>query len=352
MTTTPEATFRIGTDSSKFPAPAGADARWLLARAAEVGLEGVFFRSALELSPSLDVGELRDVREYADELGLYVEVGAAKVNPFAAPEAPEIRALGDGDYLRGIERIVAASSAAGIYEIWAATANYKFDIPGRLGCDRYRTDVTWDEQLAATAKVLDLLAPVLREHGCHLNLETHEEITTFELVELVERAGPDAFGITFDTANVLIRAEDPVAAARRVAPYTRQTHVRDAALFFADDGLCRVLAPCGEGVIDWVGVLDALRDAPRRDLSIEGIMHRRFQLPISIFDPEWHTRQPDTTTTELAELVRLTRGYEQQVADGARRSRKSLAQEADAGERERFVRDSAAYLRAVAADLS
>jgi hypothetical protein len=99
-------------------------------------------------------------------------------------------------------------------------------------------------------------------------------------------------------------------------------------------------------------VLDALRDAPRRDLSIEGIMHRRFQLPISIFDPEWHTRQPDTTTTELAELVRLTRGYEQQVVDGARRSRKSLAQEADAGERERFVRDSAAYLRAVAADLS
>ncbi|TNM50209.1 sugar phosphate isomerase/epimerase [Nocardioides albidus] len=340
--------FRIGTDSSKFPAPPDTDAAWLLEKAAKVGLEGVFFRSALELSPALDVGELRALREQADDLGLYLEVGAAKINPFAAPEAPEIRILGDGDYLLGIERIVAACAAAGIHEIWAATANYKFDLAGRLACDRYRTDVTWDDQLRATAKVMAQLAPVLRAHGSHLNIETHEEITTFELVRLVEEGGPDAFGITFDTANVLIRGEDPVAAARRVAPYTRQTHVRDGALFFTDEGLCRVLAPCGQGVIDWPALLSALLAAPRRALSIEGIMGRRFQLPIPLYDPLWHAGQPDMTTVEMAELVRLACGYEGAVERGERRSLASLAEPADDHEREQFVLDSVAHLRAVA----
>ncbi|GAA3667240.1 sugar phosphate isomerase/epimerase [Nocardioides ginsengisoli] len=344
----PEPTFRIGTDSSKFPAPAGTDAAWLLQKAASAGLEGVFFRSALELSPTLDVGELTALRQQADELDLYLEVGAAKINPFAAPEAPEIRALGDGDYLLGIERIVAACAAAGIHEIWAATANYKFDLAGRLACDRYRTDVTWEEQLRATAKVMAELAPVLRAHGSHLNIETHEEITTFELVRLVEEGGPDAFGITFDTANVLIRGEDPVAAARRVAPYTRQTHVRDGALFFTDQGLCRMLAPCGQGVIDWPALMAALVGAPRRALSIEGIMGRRFQLPIPIYDPLWHAGQPDMTTVEITELVRLARAYDAAVARGERRSLASLSEPADDDERERFVLDSVAHLRAVA----
>lgn len=346
-----EAGFRIGTDSSKFPAPAGAGASWLLERAAEVGLEGVFFRSALELSPGLDVGELTALRQTADDLGLYLEVGAAKVNPFAAPESPEIRALGDGDYLTGIERIVAACAAAGIHEIWSATANYKFDIAGRMACDRFRTDVTWTEQLDATRKVMAALAPALREHGCHLNLETHEEITTFELVRLVEDGGPDAFGITFDTANVLIRGEDPVAAAHRVAPYTRQTHVRDAALFFTDEGLVRMLAPCGAGVIDWPGLLAALAVAPRKALSIEGIMGGRFQLPIPIYDPLWHAGQPDMTPLEMAVLVRGARSYEAQVVAGERRSRASLAEPADDAEREQFVLDSVAHLRLVAAGL-
>jgi sugar phosphate isomerase/epimerase len=340
--------FLVGTDSSKYPVPEGAGARWLLTKMTEVGLDGVFFRSALELSPTLDVAELRDVKAMADDLGLYVEVGAAKINPFAAPEAPEIRQLGDGDYLRGVERIIEVCAAAGLHEIWAATANYKFDLPGRLACDRYRTDVAWQEQLRATAGVMKALAPVLRSHGCHLNIETHEEITTFELVDLVEQGGVDVFGITFDTANVLIRGEDPVAAARRVAPYTRQTHVRDAALFFTDDGLCRMLAPCGEGVIDWPQLLDALRSAPRTVLSVEGIMHRRFELPIPLYDALWHAGQPDMTTIEMAELVRLTRNYEGLVESGRRRSRESLRREAGPDERESFVLASAEHLRAIA----
>ena len=86
-------TLRVGTDTSKFPEATSRGAAWTLQRVADLGLDGAFFRSAFELSPTLDPGELRDVADTAHDLGLYLEVGAAKINPFATPEFPEIRQL-------------------------------------------------------------------------------------------------------------------------------------------------------------------------------------------------------------------------------------------------------------------
>lgn len=343
---------RIGTDTSKFPGAPDHDATWVIEQAHRVGLEGVFFRSVFEVSPTVDISQMSEVVAAATALGMYLEIGTAKVNPYATAEAPEIRALGGGDYVAGMTRLIEACATAGVHELWSATANYKFDIPGRLGCDRFRTDVSWADQLSGIASLMGKLAPVLRANGCHLNLETHEEITSFELVRLVEQAGPDAFGITFDTANVLIRAEDPVASARRVAPYTRQTHVRDAALFFTPDGIVRMLQPCGNGVIRWRPLLaELLSAAPRLCLSIEGIMDTRFQLPLSIYDPLWQAGHPDLTIGEFAEIVRLTTDYEHRAAEGRERSRLDLSRPADPAERLEFITTSAAYLRSTLAEL-
>jgi sugar phosphate isomerase/epimerase len=332
---------RIGVDSSKFPGAAEHSPRWLLRRADELGLEGVAFRSVLELSPRLDPGELREIGELASALGLYLEVGATKINPFALPEQPEVRALGDGDTVRGIERLIAAAASIGIHEVWGATANYKFDAPGYLGCDRFRTDVTWDEQLAAILKLMQTLAPILRAYGSHLNLETHEEITTFELVRLVEAAGPDVFGITFDVANVICRAEEPVAAARRVAPYVRATHMRDAGLRIGADGvLHRIVCPCGAGVITLDAVLGELATvAPDLTLSIEGVIRGGVEMPMAVKDPAWIAAHPDLEQAELDELMRRAResrvgapwvGPREQLPDAVR-----LA----------FITDSAQHLR-------
>ena len=51
-------TRRVGTDTSKFPGAAELGAIGTLERIAALGLEGAFFRSAFELSPTLDAGEL------------------------------------------------------------------------------------------------------------------------------------------------------------------------------------------------------------------------------------------------------------------------------------------------------
>lgn len=61
-----------------------------------------------------------------------------------------------------------------------------------------------------------------------MNIETHDEITSFEILRLIEKVGADCVGVVFDTANGLQRGEHPVFAAKRLAPHIRQTHIKDA----------------------------------------------------------------------------------------------------------------------------
>ena len=223
--------MKIGAEGSKYlnSRKIGVFKAMDLARAHH--LEGITFKTVLDLSPTLDPGELKAVKQYADENGFYIEIGLGKINPFNTAEAPEVRKLGGGDFRRGFEQMAAACRSIDCTELCVVTANYQY-YPNRFAYDRFRTDVDWQDQLAITAKFIVRLAPCLRDLGCRLNIETHEEITSFEVVRLVEGAGADVAGITFDTGNVLARGEDPVAAARRVAPYVHSTHIKDAILFF------------------------------------------------------------------------------------------------------------------------
>src|SRR3954471_15619826 len=145
--------MRIGIDGRKIP---GAVARGPVENvryAHELGMDGIFFRTVLDMTATLDAGVLREVRACADDLGLYLESGLGKVNPYAMAEAPELRAAGDGDTLLGFTRMIIAFAEARITELWSGTANYK-PYGGRYAYDRFRPDVDWSDQLAATAKFL------------------------------------------------------------------------------------------------------------------------------------------------------------------------------------------------------
>src|SRR5262249_8765509 len=199
-----------------------------LGLARELGLDGVFFRLPFSLSESLDPAELRDGAAYAAELGLYLELGCGRINPHNWDMTPQIAAAGDGDYRRGFRRVVEACVALGHRDLHVVTGTYS---------DRFRADLSWPEQIAAMRAFLREVEPMLRDLGVRLNPETHEEITTVELLRLIDEFGPERLGLTFDTGNVLVQGEDPIAVARRIAPYVRQTHIKDAILFFDERGL-------------------------------------------------------------------------------------------------------------------
>ena len=313
--------MRLGIDGRKIPQSRQRGPIGSLEHGKALGMEGLFFRSVLDMSPTLDGGLLAAVRDRADELGLYLEAGLGKINPYATPEAPELKAVGDGDILCGFRRMMEACAAIDCRELWVSTANRKPAFFGRLSYDRFRTDAPWADQLAATERFLKRLAPIVRDLGIHLNIETHEETTTFEVVRLVEAVGPDTAGIVLDTSNMLHRAEHPVWAAKRVAPYVRQTHLKDAFVALRRGGIVLQNRPCGDGAVDFSAVLEILAAAnPGINLTIENAEPHaertigRTQTCVEIFDEAFLAGHPDLSLEELAAYLDLVRRYQQGFA--------------------------------------
>jgi len=286
----------------------------VLDRAKELDLDGVFFKSVLDLSPTLDRAELEAVKAHADSLDLYLEVGVGLVNPYALAEKPHIRALGGGDTRLAFARLIVAASWIGCTDLLAVTGQWKSGLPGRFAYDRFRTDVEWAEQLEATRRFLVALAPVLREHGVRISVETHEEITSFEVARLVEAVGTDVVSATFDVGNLLVRGEDPVAAAVRLAPYVRLAHVKDAVMLVRPHGMVRQLRPCGQGIVDWDALLAVLYAAnPHLNLSIED---NQGYMDVEYRDPGWRAAHPDLGDEELDHVAALAVRSEENIAAG------------------------------------
>ncbi|TCO59581.1 sugar phosphate isomerase/epimerase family protein [Actinocrispum wychmicini] len=345
----------VGIDGRKVPGANGRPAIERLDLAKKMGLDGVFYRTVFDMDPDLDAGALSGFRDRADELGLYLEAGIGNVNPYAMAEHPHLRRAGDGDTLLGFRRAIEAAAGIGCVELWVVTGGFK-NYPGRFAYDRFRTDVEWADQLAQTADFLARLAPICRANGVHLNLETHEEITSFELVRLIDQVGPDVLGVTFDTTNLLQRGEDPIGTARRVAPYVRQTHVKDCLLTITDEGLLYQLAPVGHGVVDIAGILEVLAGMPVH-LSLETVTapgesaepHPYLRpLVIEIYDPAWHAQHQDLSPAELAGTVRLGVEGSRRVTAGETDSMATVAARPFGhAEAVDFLQSSAAYLRSL-----
>lgn len=316
--------MKLGIDGLKLPEVKKQGPLASLDRVRALGLQGIFFSTVLDMSPTLDSGELRDIRAKADELGLYLESGLGKINPYCSAEAPELRAIGNGDIIAGLTRMIEASAAIDCREMWVSPGNFKAQYPGRLAVDRFRTDVSWQEQLLAMEKVLHKMAPVARAHGVHMNIETHDEITSFEILRMIEAVGEDCVGVVLDTANMVQRGEHPVLAAQRLAPWVRQTHIKDAYIGRAPGGIDFQPRPCGTGVVDFAAILPMLAKVnPGMTLSLE-IAQSTEDNPrranprqcIQIDDPIWRAGHPDLTTGELEAYFTLVDSYAQRVAAG------------------------------------
>jgi sugar phosphate isomerase/epimerase len=272
--------------------------------ASAMGLDGVQFLEPSAVDPGLDPDRLASVRSEADARGLYVEIGLPSPNPFGllsppdAPADPRERASWFRPHLEAV-------AAMGLPHARVFVGNRH---------DRFRGDVPWAEQRAASSATLRALKPMLKDLGLRVAVETHADLTCDELLALVDEVGDDACGVTLDTGNLPMRLDDPLDAAERLAPLVLMTHTKDAALAFTDRGLCWQARPVGEGCIPIPAILDILRARnPALNLSIE-LHPRTYDLPI--FDPSWLSFFPGLSPSSLAAVVRLARDCERRFASG------------------------------------
>jgi sugar phosphate isomerase/epimerase len=279
-----------------------------------LGFEGIGFRSLLQLSGTLDPGELEAARQYASSLGLFLDFGLGWINPFTALTKPEVWALGEGDYYKAVERQLRAAQAMGCKEIVAEIAGVKGPYHGRYAFDRFRTDIPWEAQLSASQDFLFKLRPILADCGMRIDLENHEDLTSHELLRLVEKVGPETLGIALDVANLTVMGEAPVEGSSRLAPYVHLAHIKDIFLIPTEKGLLRQMRPAGEGVIEWESILPGVyRYDPNGHLLVED--HKGL-IQIDVDDPHWRSHYPELDESEIETLLRLAEKSRQRVERG------------------------------------
>ena len=263
------------------------------------GLEGAQFGGLRGLSVKLDGGQLKAVRARAAELGLYSHVSVSvNCNPHLAGMPPD-------QHYQQLREEIEAAAACGWHELHGSFGG---------GNERYEHPVRWPQQMQDAADFIRRLGPVLRQHGSRLDIETHGDVSTFELIRVIEDTGPDIAGICLDTANVLCQCEDPVLAARRAAPYTHLTHLKDGAVSFIATGYRRQTLPAGRGMLDWHSILPALAEyEPNLPLSIED---HKWLFDFHVFDDQWIRLHPDLTREEFARVMQFAWRCQERVLAG------------------------------------
>jgi sugar phosphate isomerase/epimerase len=153
----------------------------------------------------------------------------------------------------------------------------------------------------------------LKDLGICLAIETHADLTGDELMSILDRLDPAVAGVTLDTGNLVMRLDDPVEVASRLAPRVVATHIKDAVLAFTPRGLCWQARPVGSGILPLPDILAALlHQNPAIALSIE-LHPRTYDLPI--YDRRWLAYFPGLRPEALAAVVRLAALAEKRFGD-------------------------------------
>jgi sugar phosphate isomerase/epimerase len=295
---------RIGFDHYTI-AHRGFTARQTLEFAQAHHFDGVQFLEPTSIDPRLDHARLSEFRRQADAMGLYLEIGLPSPNP--------------AHRTRELDREVAPAELAQellphVEAVAALSCRHARVFVGNRH-DRFRADNPWSSQIEATIEVIDRLTPALKSLGIRLAIETHADLTGDELIALLGRIDPDIAGVTLDTGNIVMRLDDPVELARRLAPYVVATHVKDAVLAFTPRGLCWQARPVGSGIMPLPDILAVLlRQNPAVTLSIE-LHPRTYDLPIH--DDKWLSYFPGLRPLSLAAVVRLATLAEERYLDGS-----------------------------------
>lgn len=171
--------------------------------------------------------------------------------------------------------------------------------------DRRPMSSGWEAHLQAVAGRLREILPIAADLGICIAVENHQDATTDDLLRLAEMTGHHpSFGITLDTGNPLAVGEEPVEAARRLAPIIRHLHLKDYTIHFAPEGYRLVRCAAGEGVIDFPAILEIVRGNGHALLpGIEVAAQATRTIPL--LEPGWWDEFPPRPAKPLAAALRI-----------------------------------------------
>ena len=249
--------MRLGLDSYSLRWQ-GWDAFQFLDYAAKLGLDNVQFSERNNLASHEDA-YLRELKAYADNLGLTMEVGMGSFDRFAASFRPE---FGSGEEQLTAMLHVAAAVGSPVVRCFLGSQDE------RLGA------VPLHEHIAECVRTLRAVAPLVRETGIKIAVENHGgvDLLARELRNLIEMVGPETVGVCLDTGNPPYAAEDPLLSTAILVPYAITTHLRDTKVWATPEGAAAQWVPLGAGSADLPAILALLaQHAPTIAINLEVI---------------------------------------------------------------------------------
>jgi sugar phosphate isomerase/epimerase len=251
----------------------------------------------LQASLPDDPGQIDAAFDLAGELDLYLEPYVPLPADFRGDAA---RVAQKGEKCQAVLRAAAERGIGALHCTLGAR-------------ERIESYPRWREYVGEVGRVLERLAPQLRECGIRLGIENHWDFTTYEIIGLAEQVGPDVVGCGLDTGNLPILGEAMDRGVERAAPYTVTSHLKDVYLISTPTGASRPIVGLGEGQ---VGMAEAVRRLakhnPRLNFTIED---HPVIYPIDYFEPWWLDAVPELTTHDVAAMARYAREGDRMVRE-------------------------------------
>jgi sugar phosphate isomerase/epimerase len=142
------------------------------------------------------------------------------------------------------------------------------DICRALGAEVFRTSIGFDrssprasvkEELKTAKLKIQAVLGLLEKSGVKLALENHGDVTSNEMVELVEELDSPHVGICLDVGDSVFVMEDPLQALLIMLPHAFLIHFKDYGLSMTQYG-CKICGtPLGRGILPLKEMLHFIR---------------------------------------------------------------------------------------------
>jgi sugar phosphate isomerase/epimerase len=167
-------------------------------------------------------------------------------------------------------------------------------------------------------KVLKTVRSEAEDANVKIAVENHAgDMQAWELVNLIEEAGPAFVGATIDPGNATWTLEDPLVNLEILGPHVITTGIRDTAVWETEFGAQCMWANMGQGVVDWQTYVQRFQElCPGVAFVLEIISYKWSNKP-EYLKPEFWSKYPQARASEFARFVALAkRGKPYQVPEG------------------------------------
>lgn len=137
-----------------------------------------------------------------------------------------------------------------------------------IGFNRYDKQTNISLEIQNAIHQLNKIKQNAQDLQIKIAIENHGDVTSDELVYIIEKVASPNVGICLDLGNPLLTMEDPIEATEKMAPFTFTTHFKDYAIQMTNYG-CKVCGVAlGQGNIDLAAGLKILRENTSLDKII------------------------------------------------------------------------------------